>query len=582
MTLSPMENVLNRLDKRHSSSSSSSSSSSKKKAKRPCTKDPSTKTTTTIRVPFGHFRGTEIYRNRIVGAEPEELASDGHYSIEELVLPHCSSAVCTTFQAGGITWLQKIFAHVDQLLVLEPPPHEGPTTTSTGPTIGNAQVSPMMQKTDLVGVDGEGERRPKTPIPNWFWVQARPHTGGCLHAKVLLFRSEQGLRVVICGGNLYRGQWEHHRDVYWVQDFPVAKDDRIGFGDSLWNFLTQVTRCADVNDQATVTSRMEGLFDKIDFSAAKAQLVISFPRTREEIAAGLDCGGWKQLAVAAHDAMLASGMGEDDDENDENDPHLQQLSSNRSSSVLYANSGSMGNVEPDFLLQMHQAMNGGNQLVSRDTGWEDVVNRVHCLWPSIATACKMDLLGLKGACRHIPRRVLNKIKRRYRNEIFRDALPNPPTLAVFDRQWRGFGVAGDDDASKTQKFHPATHGKFMWNDQGVLYVGSHNFSKAAWGLHNAQPKNVEVGVVLATPKFLPATPMPIPNPTYQLWQHRLPCKLDAQPSPFYAAYAGIGDLIDQHPLGHLWKRVVKKFQEENPNLTEEQAIEIGPTPGSTE
>jgi hypothetical protein len=36
------------------------------------------------------------------------------------------------------------------------------------------------------------------------------------------------------------------------------------------------------------------------------------------------------------------------------------------------------------------------------------------------------------------------------------------------------------------------------NGIGILYVGSHNFSEAAWGLKGGSPKNVEAGVVLAT------------------------------------------------------------------------------------
>ena len=537
MTLSPMENILNRLGKRHSPSSNGSGS----KAKRPCTanRSPTKKICTepTTRVPFGTFLQGSICRNKIANAEPEELATNGHYSIDELVLPNCSSAICTTFQSGRASWLQHVFSNVDELLVLKASSQD-PTQ---GPTIGNAEVLPMLQK-----VSAEGQENPQQqlelelePIPNWYWIQARVHTGGCLHGKMLLLRSpREGLRVVICGSNLYRGQWDHHRDVFFVQDFPVAAHhDRIGFGNELLSFLTELTLCVDAHDQEMVSSRIHRVFDKIDFSSAKAKLVVSMPRTKAELAAGRSCGGWKQLAIAAHDAMLASGMGDmdDDDEKDggDNNPQQRQQDSSNKNSLLYANSGSMGNVEPDFLLQMYQAMNGENKSAEKTTRWVDVVNRVRCLWPSIATACKIDLIGLKGASRHIPRNVLNKIKRRYRNEIFRDAIPNPPTLAVFEREWQGYRIKDAD--SQTRKFHPATHGKFLWNSKGVLYVGSHNFSKAAWGQRKTQPRNVEVGVVLATPEFLPGTSESIPNPTYQLWQDRFPCRLDAQPSPYYAA-----------------------------------------------
>ena len=46
--------------------------------------------------------------------------------------------------------------------------------------------------------------------------------------------------------------------------------------------------------------------------------------------------------------------------------------------------------------------------------------------------------------------------------------------------------------------------------------------------------------------------------------------------------AGIVDLVDQHPLGYLWKRVVETYQKENPTVSNEQAFETGPSPISVD
>jgi len=550
-----MEDLLHRLESRHGrckkkkKETKSSSEQQQSVKKISCT---DAALIQSRRIPFGNFQGDQIYRNRIANAEPAELAESGHYSIEELVLPNCTSALCTTFSAGNPAWLQQVFANVDRLLVMKPPPKSMSDNTNTslglGPTIGNAKVSQMERRSQEMTAGTE--KSVFLPITDWFWVQARPNTGGCLHAKVMLFRSSLGLRVVICGGNLRRWQWMQHRDCFFVQDFPVAdRDDRVGFGDELFAFFTQVTRCETISDQNMVTARINEVFDKVDFSAARAKLVISFPRTKTETETGLSAGGWKHLSIAVHDALVASGMGERDENIDSQNSQPTENMAGGLPNIVYSNSGSMGNIQPDFLLQMYQAMNGKQEPAPRSTTWEDVVQRVRCMWPSIATACKTDLLGLKGCSRHIPRCSLNDIKRCYRNIIFRDAIPNPQTLATFQEPWKRFGMA--EELSDEKRFHPATHGKFLWNDVGVLYVGSHNFSKAAWGLHNASPKNVEVGIVIATPRMLNGRP----NPTYELWKDRLPCKLNAESSPYYAAYAGLPDLINQHPYGGLWKRV---------------------------
>ena len=36
------------------------------------------------------------------------------------------------------------------------------------------------------------------------------------------------------------------------------------------------------------------------------------------------------------------------------------------------------------------------------------------------------------------------------------------------------------------------------DDYTAVYVGSHNFSKKAWGLRNGMPGNIEFGIVLVT------------------------------------------------------------------------------------
>ena len=57
------------------------------------------------------------------------------------------------------------------------------------------------------------------------------------------------------------------------------------------------------------------------------------------------------------------------------------------------------------------------------------------------------------------------------------------------------------------------------NDYTAVYVGSHNFSKTAWGLGQSAPSNVEFGVVLLTTRQEQATE----------WKSRLPYQLPPSP-----------------------------------------------------
>lgn len=90
-----------------------------------------------------------------------------------------------------------------------------------------------------------------------------------------------------------------------------------------------------------------------------------------------------------------------------------------------------------------------------------------------------------------------------RRLVFFDALPNASN---------GFGLP-------LFRGHALSHAKVLFaqaaGDLGILYVGSHNFSKTAWGLKGASPQNVEVGVVLATQSMT----------VKQEWISRLPYRL---------------------------------------------------------
>jgi Tyrosyl-DNA phosphodiesterase len=333
-------------------------------------------------------------------------------------------------------------------------------------------------------------------------------------------------------------KWEGQRDIFWVKDFKLASynkgnPEKGEFGYDLRNVLTWMMQCACRKDQALVQPRIDALFVGIDLSS-KARLVISFPRPK---GSKDERGGWKKLVRVVDRVLRSSGLRKDDSDSDDNewknpyDPRDQQQSStpNNYESVLYATSGSLGNLEPDFLLQMYEAMEGKEKRASKGTEWERIHDDVRCFWPSKVTACNMDLMGVVGALRPMPQSHWDTIPDRSKVKVFHDAIPNPPTK-IPSKLMRSSG----------QEFHPVTHGKFIWNSRGVLYVGSHNFSKAAWGLCDAQPKNVEIGVVLATRV----------TDKCAEWISRFPCQLvspDEESPVTYSPYTRYRDIEHDHP-----------------------------------
>ena len=145
---------------------------------------------------FGTFGGTTIYQNCLHAGE---TFAKGHVSIHNLVLQDCSSALVTTFCFDPVAdqaWLESIFSTDTQVTFV--------AHNSNGPMSDMVPCNPCTSHT----------RRHK-----WLLLGCQPHTGGCLHAKLLLFRNLHGIRVVVSGNNFFQGQWLVDRDVLWVQDF---------------------------------------------------------------------------------------------------------------------------------------------------------------------------------------------------------------------------------------------------------------------------------------------------------------------------------------------------------------------------
>lgn len=501
-----------------------------------------------VRLPLGTFAAASedsgmLYRNRV---HPDESFATGHVHISELVLPEATTCLCTTFMRGDPEWFKQFMDNSFEHFIVVC--HDD--RRSEFRFVGDAELLPMfphiesdyqkmaqyqqekqqlnaevMEETEQALQTEQEEHKRRA---GWKWLLAKPRSGGSLHAKLLLFRNAEGLRIVVSGNNLHQAQWETDRDCLWIQDFAVVdsssnkKNDFGGIlsgGGALGSFLKDLTQCRDAHDQHIVNNVIQTLFRQVDLSTATARLVFSFPRTTE----GALQGGWIQLTRAVQSLLREQqqqlGMSHDKvsqptNQNDNDD--------DVSTSTLYAMAGSFGNLWPDFLMQMKCAMQGllpnrssTSAAAARSPAAWDEVEGVQCLWPSCQTALSFYHLRAIASCmRPMPLSHWRCIPWSARRRIFFDALPSAVShpLAVEDGQPR----------------HALAHAKVMLlekkktKDDGtststsaVAYVGSHNFSQAAWGLKGTTPKNVEVGVVVATQS--PAV--------LETWKARLPYQL---------------------------------------------------------
>jgi hypothetical protein len=291
------------------------------------------------RLKIGTFAaGNTIYRNRLTADEKFE---DGFVELANLVPPDVQAVTATTFISPRPNWFWEWIPDVRKLVVIR---HNH--TDRKRRNLGDANVTAFQQQKE------------------WLFVTANPRSTGYMHAKLLLFRSPEGLRVVIPGNDLCEEQWQTKRDFIWMQDFHAISNPldlvenvqkkkksrrrkirelkerrlRATFEDLLWFFLGDLTNCRRQSFNVYFERHKRLMLQNIDFSSATAKLVLSYPR---EYNSKKEKGGFKMLAKAVSE-LLGSGK-EGTEENDSlNDP--SDLAADSVSKLLLKPNGHMPQV----------------------------------------------------------------------------------------------------------------------------------------------------------------------------------------------------------------------------------------------
>lgn len=336
-------------------------------------------------------------------------------------------------------------------------------------------------------------------------VSAEDMLGGLFHPKLLLFRTDSLCRVVIHSGNLMAVHWtacahptraaaggradggwrRGVREVLWAQDFPtVAKQQRhpdSAFGGRLHRYLERVLD----GSSPELTELLNRIFERVDFGGARAALVDSLsPRIAQRPSGAHDPHtALPRLCKAVREVRQASGL-----------PGEAPSPAGR----LIVVSGSFGamngkteNSPPEwFPVDLLAAMRGRRPPSARPT-WAQLAGAAAAggdeglvLLAPTTDGRRTDADDTRDSVWHfMDRHHYLAIPADVRRRLFAALRPQDP--------------ASPPEGVHAKAFLAEPHPE---GDQGwVVYVGSHNFSRRAWGDgHGMQPANCELGVAMAT------------------------------------------------------------------------------------
>ncbi|WFC95175.1 hypothetical protein MBRA1_001822 [Malassezia brasiliensis] len=322
---------------------------------------------------------------------------------------------------------------------------------------------------------GDAERDPSIPPPGFYpcssasnWemgVPAKPHPGALQHSKLLLLFFATHVRVVISTGNLSQVDWSRYENV----DFPPHPTEPASQRSSGIEFRVQLERVLQSLSLPRSHPVFEGL-QAYSFESAAAHIVASWPVSKVT--------GWREIARAGigrlHHVVRTLGM---------HIPHMN----------LEAQGSSLGVYERRWLEQFYLMACGSD------------VQGVVPLPRRTAPGASPELTRLTG-CTEWPHMTILFPTQTYVQERF---VEGPPGAGCF--------FAKPDDFRK-KELRPLfgqpvscrgdilMHAKCLVGQAegtGWVYLGSANFTRAAWGTiagTTSAPtlslNNWELGVVL--------------------------------------------------------------------------------------
>ena len=381
--------------------------------------------------------------------------------LDQILLPatHANAnglqRVLLTSYDVDIDWLLTIFPRV-------------PVTYIGNPPKGDPRQDPTIPKPGFYACNGAS---------NWeMGIPVKPHPGSLQHSKLMLLFFETHLRVVISTGNLSQVDWSRYENVrleltqmFYVQDFPHESTSRPSDQASGRDFCSQLELVL-VSLSLPRTHPVFSCLQSYSFRCAAAHIVASWPISRTT--------GWTDIHRAGIGRLSHV---------------VRKLKIEIPEMTLEAQGSSLGVYEPRWLEQFYVMSSGCNP--------EGVLPFGRRSGPGASP----EFTKLTG-CQSWPRiRILFPSQRYVQNSF----VEGPPGAGCF--------FAKPDDFLKkkllplfgqpvSHRGHILMHAKCLLavgKDTGWVYLGSANFTRAAWGTIAGTPSaptlslnNWELGVVL--------------------------------------------------------------------------------------
>lgn len=295
------------------------------------------------------------------------------------------------------------------------------------------------------------------------WAQKETGVDSAFHPKLYLIRFKRMLRVVIGSANLFKADWESWSNVIWYKDLLFKSKGSKGTTE----FDSFITECLG-KSYNTITKFLKLELDRFDFREIKVEPVLSTPfqlrpkdkeKVKESVLRGL--------------------------------PQLRAIMTRRppykkfklKTMKIYYSSSSIGGVDFGFVYQFVTAV--APYLAEKDyiLNYEDqkkFYRVIRLVYPTQGYVQTINNPNTK--CLLFSEYLYNKVKF------------DKNMLYSFENNE---SVYNDRNFVSHSKVFVVTHNSNI-DDDTVIYIGSHNFTKAAWGKFSKgeyKVVNYEMGVL---------------------------------------------------------------------------------------
>ncbi|KAJ1642709.1 hypothetical protein LPJ64_005470 [Coemansia asiatica] len=297
-----------------------------------------------------------------------------------------------------------------------------------------------------------------------------------MHTKIMLIYYRCHLRFVVLTGNLVKEEWTVMQNAVFIQDFK--KDDSIFFPANEFS-KSLAYALHDISAPAEIIAMMNG----VDFSMASARIVTSVPTGGSRKQRNMDEYGMERLATIVRDMEIDkqnAGVSK------------QNIAEFVPNARLYCTGSSLGPVDNRWLCDMYLSAHG--------------INHSHCKHPVGPAILPWELIDI-GIAFHTQTQV---DKCRY-SDVGKEHIYMKSKDYFSSDFPKNSLVYLQPQVAKTLVHAKAILARFGEQQRkGWMYLGSHNFTPAAWGRlsvgrdsrSDSYFNNYELGVVFDDVVFI--------------------------------------------------------------------------------